>query len=69
MRGSEQCPSKMPLSEVRKKLGRHPFALLSDAPNGRVWCYVPTGQLVDDEEAIRAVEEGKRPKIAEDYQI
>jgi hypothetical protein len=60
---------KLPLAEVRERLGKHPFVLLSDGPNGRVWNYLPTCQCVDDDEALAAVEdaENKRPPI--DFQI
>ena len=65
----ETVMEKRPLEFMRSRLRRYGFALLSDAPKGRVWCYLPTGKSVDDDEALRAVDEVENPETVLDFQI
>jgi len=61
--------TKRPLDEVRKRIGKHAFSLLSDAPKGRLWCHIPTSRCVDEDEMLRAIDEYENPKLIADYHM
>lgn len=52
-----------------KRLGQYGFSLMSDAPNGRVWLYIHTGQMFDEDTAVKLVDDYENPAPVMDFQI